>query len=148
VLETWGDHIKRKRLELGLSQLETGRRIGVTEQSITIWELHHSKPRVQYIPKIIDFLGYAPYVATDSFPEWLFLRRHAVGLTQKVLAKLLGLDASTIASWERGGHRPVKGSKERVQVYFIVCRSGFAHKVPKKSLTVDQSSKLGEFFNS
>ncbi len=53
------------------------------------------------------------------FPEWLRTCRSAPGLSQKRLAKALGMDQSTVARWEQGRHRPTKESLRKVQALFI-----------------------------
>jgi DNA-binding XRE family transcriptional regulator len=54
--KTVGDHIRKKRLDLGLQQHEVAEAIGVTESTIWNWE-HGTKPLAKYLPKIIKFLG-------------------------------------------------------------------------------------------
>ena len=56
-LRTIGDHIRRKRLTLKLTQDQVGEKLGVTGASIYNWESDDSKPSVLYIPAIIEFLG-------------------------------------------------------------------------------------------
>ena len=41
--------------------------------------------------------------------------RQVHGLSQKQLAKCLGVDPGTIASWESGRHRPMRGKVVAVQ---------------------------------
>jgi DNA-binding XRE family transcriptional regulator len=58
--QTWGEHIKKRRIELGLFQSQVAEIIGVTESTITNWEKHRSEPMLWAILKIIGFLGYEP----------------------------------------------------------------------------------------
>jgi ribosome-binding protein aMBF1 (putative translation factor) len=67
-----------------------------------------TEPEVRVIPHIIDLLGYAPYDPTRSFGQWVRAARSALGLSQEQLAKRAGLDASTIAKWEREEQKPSK----------------------------------------
>jgi DNA-binding XRE family transcriptional regulator len=55
-----GLHIRRKRLELGLRQEDVANQIGVSIDCVAFWENGRSKPQVQHMPKIIEFLGYNP----------------------------------------------------------------------------------------
>ena len=51
------DHIRKKRLDLGLTQIEVAEIIGVKESTVWNWE-HGTEPELRHIPKIIEFLGY------------------------------------------------------------------------------------------
>ncbi|MHB9037748.1 MAG: helix-turn-helix domain-containing protein [Armatimonadota bacterium] len=58
-----GDHIRKRRLDLGLLQKDVAKILGVTEASVFYWETHRASPRGRYIPRIIEFLGYLPEIA-------------------------------------------------------------------------------------
>ncbi len=60
-LKTLGDHLRKRRLDLKLLQREVAQKLGVGESSIYNWENNLTKPALRYIPKIVKFLGYAPY---------------------------------------------------------------------------------------
>ncbi len=57
---------------------------------------------MEYIPAIINFLGYAPFAPTSSLPQRLRRYRKIRGLSRKKLAGVLGVDESTLARWETG----------------------------------------------
>jgi transcriptional regulator with XRE-family HTH domain len=97
-----GDHIRKRRLDLGLRQKDVARQIGVNKDTIHNWETNRTAPEVRLIPHIIDFLGYVPYDPTWSFGHWLRAVRSALGLSQEQLARRAGLDESTVAKWEKG----------------------------------------------
>jgi len=66
--------------------------------TIVNWELDHCQPLTRSIPKIIDFLDYAPQ---DLFPVGTVgqkIRRYRLleGMTRKELAEHLNLDESTL----------------------------------------------------
>jgi transcriptional regulator with XRE-family HTH domain len=111
-LNTLGDWIRYSRLERGLTQAQTGAIVGVSECCVTNWELGHTKPEIGYIPAIIEFIGYCPYIPTTDLIARLKTIRWAPGLTQEKLAKLMGIDESSLCSWERGEHRPTKKSRK------------------------------------
>ena len=99
-----GEHIKKRRLELGLTQKEAGKHLGVTSFTVTNWEHGLRKPAIQHLPAICQFLGYDPEPPTPStFAEWLVAKRRQFGWTQRVAAKKLGVDPSTWSAWEHGG---------------------------------------------
>ena len=72
-----GDHIRSRRLNLNLLQRQVGERIRVDTTTITNWERNATTPAIRYIPAIIEFLGYDPQAAADSFPDRLATARKA-----------------------------------------------------------------------
>jgi transcriptional regulator with XRE-family HTH domain len=101
-LNTLGDHIRKRRLDLGLSQKHAGREIGVDEETIFRWESNESRPQVQFIPAIIKFLGYNPVPLPDSQPDRLIFCRRLLGLSQRKLATKIGIDPKALGLCERG----------------------------------------------
>jgi transcriptional regulator with XRE-family HTH domain len=83
------------------------------------WETNRVSPALRFLPKIIAFLGYDPCVdrQPQSLAEQLKAQRKKLGLSQKKLAGLLGIDQSTLASWERVEHRPTKTSLHLVNEF-------------------------------
>lgn len=59
--KTLGEKILRKRLELGLTQLEVAKQMGLNDQTISRWEIGESNPRIKHQSTIIVFLGYCPF---------------------------------------------------------------------------------------
>jgi transcriptional regulator with XRE-family HTH domain len=116
-LNTLGDHIRARRIDLGLFQSQAAEIIGVCSLTITNWEGNASSPPVQYIPAITRFLGYDPLVTGASFPERLTATRRARGLTQKQLARELGVGPTTIRDWENGRHEPSRKKLELIDAF-------------------------------
>ena len=115
-LDTWGDHIKKRRLELGLYQRELAERLGVHGSTVTNWELDRSGPALRLFPRIIEFLGYVPDVDRPlTVDQEIVCRRRLLGLSQKKLAKLLGVDPSTLGRWENGGTQPSEKLSKRLE---------------------------------
>lgn len=99
-----GQHIKKKRLELGLTLKEAGQRLGVTLFTVINWEYGRCEPSTHRLPAIREFLDYEPEpIATTSLAEHLAAKRCEFGWTQKKAAGALGVDPSTWSAWEAGG---------------------------------------------
>jgi DNA-binding transcriptional regulator YiaG len=111
-LNTLGGWIRKTRIDQNLTQSQVGQIIGVSECCITNWELGHAKPEVRYIPHIIAFIGYCPYNTAGDLIDRIRDIRHAFGLTQEQMSKLLKVDESSLASWECREHKPVKKSQD------------------------------------
>ena len=99
-LTTIGEHIRKRRLDLGLLQREAAKRIGVTESTVYNWE-KVMEPEVRFLPKIIEFLGYNPLPEARTLGEQIVRCRKMLGLSRKKMAKHLGVDEGTLAGWER-----------------------------------------------
>ena len=69
-LKTFGDHIRKKRMDSGLLQKDVARVIGVEETSIYNWENNRSNPGSRFIAGIVNFLEYCPYLC-GSFTKTL-----------------------------------------------------------------------------
>jgi DNA-binding XRE family transcriptional regulator len=54
-INTLGDHIRTRRLDLGLPQREVRDRIGMDGTTITNWERNGTVPAIRYVPAIIEF---------------------------------------------------------------------------------------------
>ena len=54
---TMGGFIAAKRQEKGLTQLELGERMGVTDKAVSKWERDISCPDIASIPKLAEVLG-------------------------------------------------------------------------------------------
>ena len=114
-LKTIGDHIRKRRLDLKLTQKEVAERIGVDKTTIQFWEKNRVKPSLAQIPKIIEFLGRDPFEAkAESLGDKIKTYRRIHGFSQKKLAHLVGIDPSTVGAWEKGKNRPVKENLKKL----------------------------------
>jgi transcriptional regulator with XRE-family HTH domain len=113
-INTLGDHICTRRLDLRLLQKEVADQIGVDETTITAWERNTTTPAVRFIPAIIKFLGYDPLPPASSFSERLTTARRAQGLSLRKMAVALGVDPGTLLDWEAGKHQPTGRSIELI----------------------------------
>jgi DNA-binding XRE family transcriptional regulator len=81
-LRTIGDHLRRRRLDLGLLQREVAERLGVVPGTLTNWELNRTKPALRFLPGIINLLGFDPSAPGASLGERLKAWRHRAGVPQ------------------------------------------------------------------
>ncbi|MHB9024744.1 MAG: helix-turn-helix domain-containing protein [Armatimonadota bacterium] len=103
-LKTLGDHLKKKRLDLGLVQTEVANILGVSEGTLVNWERNQAEPEFQRVPQIISFLGYLPFnnIMEKPLGEKIWLLQQLYGINQKTLARRLGVDPCTLYKWARG----------------------------------------------
>jgi transcriptional regulator with XRE-family HTH domain len=101
VLATIGDHLRKRRLDLGLLQRDVAAQLGVNQCSVTNWELNDTEPELRFLPAIVRFLGYGPWAIDGSIGEGLLACRQERGLTQELFARQLRVDPGTLSRWER-----------------------------------------------
>jgi transcriptional regulator with XRE-family HTH domain len=120
-LNTLGDHLRARRLNLGLRQDQVARQIMVDESTIVNWELNHKTPAVQYTPRIIEFLGYDPTSnrRPESLGERIRLKRRRLGLSLRELARILETDQSNLQGWETGRHKPTGKSLVLIDEFLL-----------------------------
>jgi len=117
-LNTLGDHLRKKRLDLGLTQGEVAKRFHVHATTVRYWETNRVAPGLRVMPWIIHFLGYALYKLEQPFSERLRVRRQALGLSQKELADAVRINESTLGRWESGRSRPRQTSLNTLEAFF------------------------------
>jgi transcriptional regulator with XRE-family HTH domain len=105
-LETVGDPVRARRLHLGLYQRDVAKRIGVTTDTITNWRKNRSNPTLRSWPSVIGFLGYDPRPAGLTIGEQLCRHRQGLGLSRAEAARIMGVDPSTLSTWELGERVP------------------------------------------
>jgi transcriptional regulator with XRE-family HTH domain len=110
-LSTIGDHIRKKRLDLGLTQIEVAEIIGVKEATVWNWE-HGTEPELIHIPAIIAFLGYTPWPEPDDSVGRLAHFKKVNGLSYQRLGALMGRDPEQLTDWLS---RRIKPCKRNVQ---------------------------------
>ncbi len=113
-LRTIGDHLRRRRLQLGLRQADLATRLGVAHESVRNWETGQRTPTGRSLGPIRDFLGYDPCPERSSVAERLREYRLVRGWTRADLAAKLGVRTVTVSRWERGRTRLRRGYLERV----------------------------------
>jgi len=117
-LVTIGDHIRKRRLDLGLFQRQAAAQIGVDEASVWNWEKGGMKPEIRHLPRIINFLGYNPLPKPEGLPARLVWARSIRGIDRVASARLLGIDPSTLARWETGRRKPAGRHRDSLQKLF------------------------------
>ncbi len=111
-LLTWGDHLKKKRLDEGLCKTEIARLMSTNEWTIRNWEENRFVIRISSYPRIISFLGYHPFSENpETVGDVVRIHREKHGLSIKNLAKKIEVDEATVKRYIQNG-----GSKsERVR---------------------------------
>lgn len=85
--KTFGEHIRKRRLELHLPQQAVANKLHVHVESVKNWERDVGAPAIHQIPRIIKFLGYDPESEPETLPKRIAYARCRLGFTQEDLAK-------------------------------------------------------------
>ncbi|MCB9748296.1 MAG: helix-turn-helix domain-containing protein [Candidatus Omnitrophica bacterium] len=113
--ETFSAILQRLRLRLGLSQVEFGKRIGVSGIAVFQWENEKRMPYPDNLVKLIIEFGDDLLLSRelrlnreDSLPVAIQKLRLRKGLTQGELAERMrnGIDASNVSRWENNEYPP------------------------------------------
>jgi transcriptional regulator with XRE-family HTH domain len=112
--QTLGEHLRKRRLDLGLHQKDVAQRIGSCVASVTLWENGRVEPEVKWMPYILRFLGYDPRSEATTLGERLARFRKTKGWSQKRFAAELHVDPTTLSRWELGKKSPWGPFRERV----------------------------------
>jgi len=113
---TFGDHIRAKRLDMGLEQKDVAKALNATTSTIISWEKNRTKPPYTHYKDICDFLDYCPVEkpATTLPLKLLYIRAYMFGMGHREFAKFTGYSESTILKWETGYSRPSIHSADKL----------------------------------
>lgn len=100
--QTLGDHVRKKRLKMGLMQKEAAELLGVNTWTVLNWEKGHTDPPIVVIPAILSFLGYDPFPKPKKLAQRLLAKRREMGWSIKQAANVVGVDPDTWRKWEGG----------------------------------------------
>lgn len=116
--QTLGEHIRRRRLVLSITQEEAAARLGVNAWTVHNWETGQTKPAIKFIPALVAFLGYDPEpVDTGTLAGRLVAKRRELGLSQQEAARSLGIDPGTWAGWALGARIATKSHRRAVEEF-------------------------------
>lgn len=103
-VKTFGERIRKRRLDLGLRQDDLAEMLGVSRTSVAYWERNVSFPNLSVMPQLAEFVGYNPYgdLLKLEAPERIATARKILGLTLKDAAKLLDVSPCKFRAWEKG----------------------------------------------
>jgi transcriptional regulator with XRE-family HTH domain len=117
--QSLGEHIRRRRLMLAITQEEAAERLGVNAWTVHNWETGETKPEIRFTPTLIQFLGYDPEpVDTGTLAGRLVAKRRQLGLSQREAARSLQIDPGTWAGWELGARITREAHRRAVEGFF------------------------------
>jgi len=100
--QTLGEHLKKRRRELGLLQREAAERPGIGTETYANWENSKTEPVAAQFRPVMEFLGYDPMPAPQTLSERLTAKRRELGVTFEQAAKYLGWDPGSLSRYLNG----------------------------------------------
>ena len=128
--QTFGEHIRLARMKKGWQVKELALKVKVTPSSVINWEKRGFRPDYSVIRKLKEILpelaSISPALIYKDYPaepktlgERLRQKRLGLDLSQKELAKKLGVCQDAVADWEagrtRGGNKSSQFEKKLMQ---------------------------------
>jgi transcriptional regulator with XRE-family HTH domain len=100
--QSLGEHLKKRRKELGLLQREAAAQMGVNTFTYLNWEKGKTKPVPSQFRPVVAFLGYDPPPAPTSLAERVEAKRRSLGTTLDQVAQYLGWDPASLYRYLKG----------------------------------------------
>lgn len=118
-IKTIGEHIRARRMNLGLLQKEVAIIINVSTSCIENWEKNRGFPNKMHIPKIKKFLGkdVGFTMPEMQLEERLKEYRKKHNLTQKMLAKSIGVGINTLIKIENKGGHILNSTYKKIEMF-------------------------------
>lgn len=119
--KTPGEHLKKRRYELGLRQKDAAVRLQISHATYISWEIDRAEPAIRHWPRIVAFLGYdAAPGEGETLANALRAKRRDLGLPRKRAAALLKIDERTLKRYEDGLWEP--GERNRTIIERFLAR--------------------------
>ena len=100
--ETLGQHLKKRRRQLGLLKREAANRMGILTETYANWEKDRTLPVAAQFRPVVEFLGFDPSPPPTTLRERLTAKRRALGATFEQVANYLGWDSGTLSRYLNG----------------------------------------------
>ena len=105
VRQALGEHLKKRRRQLGLLQREAAVRMEICKEACTNWEKDKTKPVAAQFRPVVTFLGYDPSPQARTMAERVEAKRRGLGVTFDQIAGHLGWDPATLSRYLNGTWR-------------------------------------------
>ncbi len=96
-LNDLADHLRKRRMDLGLQWKEVAEQLGVDTTTLTNWTKKRSQPDLRCLPRVIRWLGLDPRQTGPTIGETLIRYCEERGISQTKMAAMLGVDPSALA---------------------------------------------------
>ena len=130
-----GEHLKKKRFDLGIRQSEAAQQLGVSKRTLSLWETDVVYPTWPFQPRISAYLGHDPFTdpalgrpkgnessgvaflvsyAPTNIGQQLMKYRLNLRRNRKEFAEELGVSIKTLRGWETCQWQPCANHLELI----------------------------------
>lgn len=109
-----GEHLRNRRLVLGLRQEDVAKQLSTLREVYERWERDERQPVVSEWPGILSFLGHYPESEKTAADLVLKARRYQ-GMDQKGFAQVVGVIHQRLRRWEHGEEIPTSNDLKHLQ---------------------------------
>ena len=124
--QSLGQHLKKRRKELGLLQREAAERMGILRDTYGNWEKDKTEPVAAQFRPVVEFLGYDPSPKPRSLAERLQAKRRILGATFAQVAQHLGWDPGTLSRYLNGTWRMPPERAASLEEFLITSEADLA----------------------
>ena len=111
-----GGHLRRRRLELRLTQRAAAEKFGVTRDAYAMWEGGSRNLEPSHTRMALEFLGYDPIPRPAAFSAFVRWARYRLGLEQAEFARVIDVPLPTLRGWEGRLYEPPKARKDLLEI--------------------------------
>jgi transcriptional regulator with XRE-family HTH domain len=105
--QTLGEHLTKRRMDLGWSKRDVSRYLGITFSTLYTWESGQFIPCIRHFTRIREYLGYSWWqFDMTTLSGQIQDYRHTHGLTSREFGKLVGVYGVTVRAWELQKFQP------------------------------------------
>jgi transcriptional regulator with XRE-family HTH domain len=112
-----GEHLKKRRRELGLLQREAAERMGVSNDTVVNWEKDKSKPVPAQFRPVVAFLGYDPTSQPQTLAERVEAKQRSLGASLAQVARYLGWDPGSLRRYLDGTWRLSPDRRDTLEAF-------------------------------
>jgi transcriptional regulator with XRE-family HTH domain len=114
-----GEHLKKRRRELGLLQREAANRMGIGTDTYANWEKGKTEPVAAQFRPVVELLGYDPTPAPKTLAERLKAKRRELGVTFSQVARYFGWDEGTLTRYLNGTWRVPSARADELEAFLL-----------------------------
>jgi DNA-binding XRE family transcriptional regulator len=115
--QTLGEHLKKRRRELGLLQREAAERMGVSTDTVVNWEKDKTEPVAAQFRPVAAFLGYDPTPAPQTLADRLEAKQRTLGASLAQVARHLGWDPGSLRRYLDGTWRISPNRRDTLEAF-------------------------------
>jgi transcriptional regulator with XRE-family HTH domain len=117
--QSLGEHLKKRRRELGLLQREAATRMGVSTATIVMWEKNRARPVAAQFRPLVEFLGCDPTPEPQTLGERFEAKQRSLGASLAQIARYLGWDSGSLRQYLAGTWRISPDRRDALEAFLI-----------------------------